>query len=71
MQIADNIYSTHILEDPNTFGAMHPGGTQIYFVGDPNDNMVMIDSGSLTGPGLARYWTTTPSWGDLECRRYW
>ena len=45
MQIADNIYSTHILEDPNTFGAMPPGGTQIYFVGDPNDNMVMIDSG--------------------------
>ena len=45
MQIADNIYSTHILEDPNTFGAMHPGGTQIYFVGDPNDNMVIIDSG--------------------------
>ena len=45
MQIADNIYSTHIVEDPNTFGAMHPGGTQIYFVGDPNDNMVMIDSG--------------------------
>jgi len=45
MQIADNIYSTHILEDPNTFGAMHPGGTQIYFVGDPNDNMVMVDSG--------------------------
>lgn len=45
MQIADNVYSTHILEDPNTFGAMHPGGTQIYFVGDPNDNMVMIDSG--------------------------
>ncbi len=45
MQIADHIFSTHILEDPNTFGAMHPGGTQIYFVGDPNDNMVMIDSG--------------------------
>ena len=45
MQIAEHIYSTHILEDPNTFGAMHPGGTQIYFVGDPNDNMVMIDSG--------------------------
>ena len=45
MQIADHIYSTHIQEDPNTFGAMHPGGTQIYFVGDPNDSMVMIDSG--------------------------
>ena len=45
MQIAEHIYSTHILEDPNTFGAMHPGGTQIYFVGDPSDNMVLVDSG--------------------------
>jgi glyoxylase-like metal-dependent hydrolase (beta-lactamase superfamily II) len=24
---------------------MHPGGTQIYFVGNPQDHMVMIDSG--------------------------
>lgn len=45
MQIAEHIYSTHILEDQNTFGAMHPGGTQIYFVGDPQDHMVMVDSG--------------------------
>ena len=45
MQITQHVYSTHILEDPNTFGAMHPGGTQIYFVGDPGDHMVMIDSG--------------------------
>lgn len=45
MQIAQNVYSTHILEDQSTFGAMHPGGTQIYFVGDPNDHMVMVDSG--------------------------
>ena len=45
MQIAQNVYSTHILEDQSTFGAMHPGGTQIYFVGDPNDRMVMVDSG--------------------------
>ena len=45
MQISQHIYSTHILEDQNTFGAMHPGGTQIYFVGDPNDHMVMVDSG--------------------------
>ncbi len=45
MQITEHVYSTHILEDQNTFGAMHPGGTQIYFVGDPNDHMVMIDSG--------------------------
>ena len=45
MQITRHIYSTHIEEDPNTFGAMHPGGTQIYFVGDPSDRMVMVDSG--------------------------
>ena len=45
MQITDHIYSTHILEDQSTFGAMHPGGTQIYFVGDPKDHMVIIDSG--------------------------
>ena len=52
MQIAEHIYSTHILEDPNTFGAMHPGGTQIYFVGDPNDHMVIVDSGEPY-----RFWT--------------
>ncbi len=45
MQIAEHIYSTHILEDQSTFGAMHPGGTQIYFVGDPDDHMVVIDTG--------------------------
>ena len=45
MQITDHVYSTHISEDPNLYGAMHPGGTQIYFVGDPSDRMVMIDSG--------------------------
>ena len=45
MRIAEHIYSTHIQEDQSTFGAMHPGGTQIYFVGDPNDHMVMVDTG--------------------------
>ncbi len=45
MQITPHVYSTHIPEDPNTFGAMHPGGTQIYFVGDHRDHMVVIDSG--------------------------
>ena len=45
MQIGDHVYSTHILEDQSTFGAMHPGGTQIYFVGDPKSQMVMVDSG--------------------------
>jgi len=45
MQISQYIYSTHIQEDQSTFGAMHPGGTHIYFVGDPNDKMVVVDSG--------------------------
>jgi glyoxylase-like metal-dependent hydrolase (beta-lactamase superfamily II) len=45
MQITEQVYSTHIVEDSNTFGAMHPGGTQIYFVGDPRQEMVMMDSG--------------------------
>ena len=45
MQITQHVFSTHIKENQNTFGAMHPGGTHIYFVGDPNDHMVMIDSG--------------------------
>ena len=45
MQITPHIYSTHIEEDPSTFGAMHPGGTQIYFVGDPSEHMVVVDSG--------------------------
>ena len=52
MQIAEHIYSTHILEDQSTFGAMHPGGTQIYFVGDPAEGMVVIDSGEPY-----RWWT--------------
>ena len=45
MQIAPHIYSVHIAENPATFGAMHPGGTQIYFVGNPQEQMVMVDSG--------------------------
>ena len=52
MQITEHIYSTHIMEDQSTFGAMHPGGTQIYFVGDPNDSMVLVDSGEPY-----RHWT--------------
>ena len=52
MQITDHVYSTHIQEDPSTFGAMHPGGTQIYFVGDPLESMVMVDSGEPY-----RFWT--------------
>ena len=52
MQITQHIYSTHIQEDQSTFGAMHPGGTQIYFVGVPDDGMVLVDSGEPY-----RHWT--------------
>ena len=45
MQIAPHIYSVHIAENPATFGAMHPGGTPIYFVGNPQEQMVMVDAG--------------------------
>jgi len=45
MQITENVYSVHIAEDADRYGAMHPGGTQIYFVGDPNDRMTVIDAG--------------------------
>ena len=62
MQITDHVYSTHIQEDPSTFGAMHPGGTQIYFVGDPAESMVVIDSGEPY-----RFWTRqiTDYWAEL------
>ena len=45
MQITEHIYATHIEEDPDSFGAMHPGGTHIYFVGDPKEHMVVVDTG--------------------------
>ena len=45
MQNTEHIYATHIEEDPDSFGAMHPGGTHIYFVGDPNEHMVVVDTG--------------------------
>ena len=64
MQITDHVYSTHIQEDPGSYGAMHPGGTQIYFVGDPDDRMVMIDSGEPY-----RFWTQQimAYWQELGC----
>ncbi|MQG21721.1 MAG: MBL fold metallo-hydrolase [SAR202 cluster bacterium] len=41
MQISPHVYQCHI---PDTH-AMHPGGTNIYFVGDPAEEMVVIDTG--------------------------
>ena len=45
---------------------MHPGGTQIYFVGDPSESMVMIDSGEPY-----RFWTQQimDYWGELGSPR--
>ncbi|MBI4202704.1 MAG: MBL fold metallo-hydrolase [Chloroflexi bacterium] len=45
MQIAPHVYRHHIEEDPDSFGAMHPGGSNIYFVGDPADRVAIVDTG--------------------------
>lgn len=45
MQVTAHVYRPHIAEDPNDGGVMHPGGSNIYFVGDPSDRMVLIDTG--------------------------
>ena len=44
MQVAPHVYRFRIDEDPN-ISPMHPGGTNIYFVGDPSEEMVVIDTG--------------------------
>ena len=56
MQITEHIYATHIEEDPDSFGAMHPGGTHIYFVGDPKEHMVVVDTGGHFDHGQGRSW---------------
>ena len=45
MQVSPHVYRVHITEERTGPGAMHPGGTNIYFVGDPNESMVVIDTG--------------------------
>ncbi len=45
MQVSDRVYGVHISEERRGPGAMHPGGTNIYFVGDPGESMVVIDTG--------------------------
>lgn len=44
MQIAPHVYRLHISENPR-LSPMHPGGTNIYFVGEPSEGMVVIDTG--------------------------
>ncbi len=45
MQVTPHVYTVHIQEDVAEFGVMHPGGSTIYFVGDPAQEMVVIDTG--------------------------
>lgn len=45
MQITAHVYGTHIDEDPSTTGVFHPGGTTIYFVGEPSGGMAVVDTG--------------------------
>ena len=44
MQIAPHVYRLHISENPR-LSPMHPGGTNIYFVGELSEGMVVIDTG--------------------------
>ncbi|MFL2627513.1 MAG: MBL fold metallo-hydrolase [Dehalococcoidia bacterium] len=45
MKISEHVYRVHINEDDSPFGTYHPGGSNIYFIGDPNSNMVIMDTG--------------------------
>ena len=41
MQVTDHVYAMHIDDG----GVSHPGGSNNYFVGDPKEDMVLIDTG--------------------------
>jgi glyoxylase-like metal-dependent hydrolase (beta-lactamase superfamily II) len=41
MQITPHVYACHIADT----AAAHPGGTNVYFVGDPAEEMLVIDTG--------------------------
>ena len=41
MQVTDHVYVMHIDDG----GVAHPGGSNNYFVGDPNEEMTLIDTG--------------------------
>ena len=40
-QISDHVYACHIADTHY----MHPGGTNVYFIGDPSEEMLLIDTG--------------------------
>ena len=41
MQVTPHVYAMHIDDD----SVYHPGGSNNYFVGDPHDEMLLIDTG--------------------------
>ena len=41
MQVTRHVYSVHIADT----AVAHPGGTNIYFAGDPSESMVIVDTG--------------------------
>lgn len=45
VQVTPHVYRLHIDEDPSSSGVMHPGGSNIFFVGNPAAEMVLIDTG--------------------------
>ena len=40
-QVSKHVYQAHIADTHY----MHPGGTNVYFVGDPSEEMILIDTG--------------------------
>ena len=53
MEIAKNVYQCHIENEKNA-QVMHPGGSNVYFIGDPNQEMILLDTGEHS-----RRWTKT------------
>ena len=41
MQVTPHVYSVHIADT----AVAHPGGSNIFFVGDPSEGMVIVDTG--------------------------
>ena len=41
MQVTTHVYSVHIADT----AAAHPGGSNIFFAGDPSEGMVIVDTG--------------------------
>ena len=53
MQVTPHVYRCHISDELDR-GAMHPGGSGIHFVGDPSQEMVVIDTGQPYRPWIQK-----------------